>query len=183
MGLLFGKPANRMNPSTPKAILTPEEKEHLMLLGTTAGGPGIIDDAIKSGSIFDPTHLERAQRLNRQWDEGVAFLAPYMKRLEKIEAERAQLREMGLKMEGQPKSSTYDHIEAQIGNVGLPTSDWVLRIEASADNYVDMQLASYPDYIADCLIDACRVVPRFNAVLHRPDMEPAVIFSHPVVSE
>ena len=179
MGILFGK-LNKNNMNTPdeNTTLTPQEKEHLVLLGTTAGSPGIMMEAIQSGNIFDPTHMERAQGLNKQWEDAAALFAPYFEKQKRIEAEREQLRQMGLRMGGKPKSSTYAHIEAQIGDLGLPTEDWFLRIESTAGEYVDLKLSPHSDVIADSLIDACHVVPQFNAVLHRPDMEPVMIFSH-----
>ena len=179
MGILFGK-LNKNNMNTPdeNTTLTPQEKEHLVLLGTTAGSPGIMMEAIQSGNIFDPTHMERAQGLNKQWEDAAALFAPYFEKQKRIEAEREQLRQMGLRMGGKPKSSTYAHIEAQIGDLGLPTEDWFLRIESTAGEYVDLKLSPHSDVIADSLIDACHVVPQFNAVLHRPDREPVMIFSH-----
>ena len=179
MGILFGK-LNKNNMNTPdeNTTLTPQEKEHLVLLGTTAGSPGIMMEAIQSGNIFDPTHMERAQGLNKQWEDAAALFTPYFEKQKRIEAEREQLRQMGLRMGGKPKSSTYAHIEAQIGDLGLPTEDWFLRIESTAGEYVDLKLSPHSDVIADSLIDACHVVPQFNAVLHRPDMEPVMIFSH-----
>ena len=162
-------------------VLTPEEKEHLILLGYTAQAPGIVLDAIKSGNILDPAHMERAKSQKEEWEKGTALLAPVMERQKKIEAQCEQLRQMGQKMEGKPKSTTYAQIEAQIGDLGLPTEDWFLRIKTSeVSDYVDIQLAPYKDYIADTLIGACWSVPRFDAVLHRPDMEPLVIFTHPI---
>ena len=122
--------------------------------------------------------MERAQELNKQWEDSAAIFAPYLEKQKRIDAEREQLRQMGLRMEGKPKSSTYEHIEASIGDLGLPTEEWFLRIESSSGEYVDLKLSPHLDVIADSLIDACHVVPRFNAVLHRPDKEPVVIFSH-----
>ena len=179
MGILFGK-LNKKNMNTPdeNTTLTPQEKEHLVLLGTTAGSPGIMMEAIQSGNIFDPTHMERAQGLNKQWEDAAALFTPYFEKQKRIEAEREQLRQMGLRMGGKPKSSTYAHIEAQIGDLGLPTEDWFLRIESTAGEYVDLKLSPHSDVIADSLIDACHAVPEFDAVLHRPDMEPVMIFSH-----
>ena len=158
---------------------TQEERDHLVLLGTTAGVPGIIDDAVKSGNIFDPVHMETAQKLNKQWEEGESIFASYFEKERRIEAEREQLRQMGLKMGGTIKPSKYAIIEKQIDvhNLGLPADNWILRIQA-ADDFVDLKLAPFQDNIADCLIDACCAVPLFDAVLLRPEMEPVVIFTH-----
>ena len=153
--------------------LTTAERAHLVLLGSTAGAPGIMVDAVKSGNIFDPAHMARAQELKKQWEDDIALLAPYMERQKRINAEREQLRQMGAKMEGKPKS--YAHIT--IGDLGLPSIDWFLRIQTASGDYVDMKLAPYKDYIADCLLDACKTVPQFEAVLYRPYVEPVVIFT------
>ena len=186
MGILSSKlnankmslPDTQINTPDPNTVLTPQEKEHLVLLGTTAGSPSIMMDAIKSGNIFDPMHMERAQGFNKQWEDAAALFAPYFEKQRRIEAEREQLRQMGMRMGGKPRSSTYAHIEAQIGDLGLPTADWFLRIESTAGEHVDLKLSAHSDVIADCLIDACHAVPEFDAVLHRPDMEPVMIFSH-----
>ena len=168
IGILFSKFDGFMaHQSTPNERLTPQQKEHLMLLGSTAGSPDIIDEAIKSGNIFDPRHMKRAEELKNQWEDAAKLFAPYFEKEKRINAER-----------GKPKSSTYAHIEAQIGDLGLPTNDWFLRIETANGDFTDLKLAPYPDNIADCLLDACHVVPQFRAVLHRPHAEPVVIFSH-----
>ena len=33
------------------------ERDHLILLGTVAGSPAIIMEAIESGNVFDPAHM------------------------------------------------------------------------------------------------------------------------------
>ena len=106
------------------------------------------------------------------------LFAPYIERQKRIDAENEQLRQMGLKMGGNPKRSTYAHIETHIGDLGLLTNDWFLRIETAAEDFTDLKLASYPDNIADCLFTACKLVPKFKAVLHRPHTDAEVIFSH-----
>ena len=193
IGIMFGKLDTKETapPSAPTSVirtgqgiqgsLSQEEMDHLSLLGTMAGVPGIIDDAIKSGNIFDPMHMEKAQKLKREWEEGQSVLAPFIGRQDRIDAEREQLGQMGRKMGGTIKPGKYAIIEDLIGvhNLGLPADNWILRIQA-VDDFVDLRLAPYKDYIADCLIDACWNVPQFDAVLMRPEMEPVVIYSHPV---
>ena len=109
--------------ATTKEKFSAQETEHLVTLGTLAGGPSIIEEAIKSGNIFDPAHMERAQQLNKQWTDAAAAFAPYFEKEKRIKAEREQLRQMGLKMGGTPKSIKYAQIEAQIGYQGHPTPD------------------------------------------------------------
>ena len=58
--------------------LTEEERDHLNLLGSIAGTPSIMVDAVNSGNIFDPAHIERAQEMNKRWEEGVAVLSQFM---------------------------------------------------------------------------------------------------------
>lgn len=57
--------------------LTQEEKNHLLLLGTTAGCPGIMNEAIESGNIFDPKHMEKAQLLKAEWERGIELLSQF----------------------------------------------------------------------------------------------------------
>ena len=160
-----------------KKSLTQDEKTHLVFLGSTAGTPGIVIDAVKSDNIFDPAHLERAQVLHNQQKQYQALLERFTEHQERIDAEREQLRQMGEKMDGEPNPFSYNRIEARLpSDLGLPSEDWFLRIHGGP-LHVDMKLAPYKDYIADCLGDACRVVPQFRAVLHRPDMEPVVVFT------
>ena len=179
-GLVLTEDENQPEQQQEPLALTTEQMEHLVLLGSIAGSPAIIVDAMRSGNIFDPAHMERAQQMKTQWDDGASLLAPYFERQKRIDAEREQLRQMGLQMEGTPRRSSYAHIEAQLGDdLGLPSEDWILRIQTDSPcNYVDIKLAPYADYIADCLIYACRGVPRFEAVLHRPGKEAMVVFTH-----
>ena len=96
MGILFGKlnntTTNPQNTPTdtpdPSRTLTSQEKEHLILLSTTAGSPGIMMEAIQSGNIFYPRHMERAQGLNKQWEDAATLFAPYFEKQKLIEAER-----------------------------------------------------------------------------------------------
>jgi hypothetical protein len=154
--------------------LTAEERSHLVLLGTTAGTPSIMHDAIKSGNIFDPAHMERAQKMNDEWNKGAALLAPFIERQKKIDAELEALHAMGEKMEGKPTMTTYARL--QHINYGNPQPDWFLRIETE-DAHVDMTLGPREDHVHDAIIDASRYVPRFRARLFCP--EPVVVYTHP----
>lgn len=58
----------------PPRVLTAAERDHLLLLGTTAGAPGIIHQAIKSGNIFDPAHMRLAEKMRKEWEEGMRIL-------------------------------------------------------------------------------------------------------------
>ena len=161
---------------TLRRTLTAEEKEHLLKLGTLAGGPGIVMHAIQSDDIFDPAHMEKAEALSRRWTEGEAVLAPYIELQKKREAEDERLVQMGKRMEGRPKQTSYAHLESKVANVGKPQPDWFLRIQAAEDEYVDMTLGPYDGIVRDCLLFATRHVPRFQAKLYCP--EPVVIYEH-----
>ena len=58
--------------------LTPDQREHLVNLGVLAGTGRIMEEAMRSGNIFDPAHIERAQEMNKRWEEGVAVLSQFM---------------------------------------------------------------------------------------------------------
>ncbi len=57
-------------------LLTQEEKDHLLLLGITAGCLGIMNEAMESGDIFDPKHMEKAQLLKTGRECGIELLSP-----------------------------------------------------------------------------------------------------------
>jgi hypothetical protein len=158
---------------------TPEEQAHLVLLGTTAGAPGIMIDAARSGNIFDPTHMERAKAMQQEWEAGAQLLAPYMEKQKKFEAEHEELIQMGKRMGGKPIQTSYKHLESKVAALGQPQPDWFLRIQAAEGDYVDMTLGPYDDVIHDCLLLATRYVPRFQALLFCPGS--VVIFEHAVV--
>ena len=76
--------------------LTEEEKTQLIRLGSTAGSPTIISEAILSGNIMDPMHMLRAKEMNVRWEEGTRAINEAMRetrainekmRVEKIAAE------------------------------------------------------------------------------------------------
>ena len=52
-----------MRPQITEIPLTSEMKQRLVLLGTTAQGPAIVFDAITSGNVLDPKHLDRAMEM------------------------------------------------------------------------------------------------------------------------
>jgi hypothetical protein len=183
MGNLFNRPlaSNEANLTAEPSImgksdLKPEEQAHLILLGTTAGAPGVMIDAIKSGNIFDPAHMERAEAMKQEWEHGISVLAPYMERQKKFDAENEELIQMGKRMEGKPIQTSYKHLESTVTNLSKSEPNWFLRIQASEGDYVDLTLGPYDDVIHDCLLLATRYVPRFQALLFCP--EPVVIFEH-----
>ena len=148
------------------------------MLGTIAGSPGIMFDAIRSGNIFDYAHVQRAQTLGLQCERGVTVLERYKRR----EAEIEQLRQMGMRMVGMMEMENYAHIEARVKDPGVPKKDWFLRIEADEEGmgispYVDLTLGPYDHHIHDALLDATRYVPRFRALLFCP--LPRVVYLHP----
>jgi hypothetical protein len=51
--------------------LTPAEKEHLVELGMLAGSVTIMEDAMRSGDVFDPAHMERARAMGAEFDRRV----------------------------------------------------------------------------------------------------------------
>ena len=85
-----------------KKVFTDEEKDRLVLLGTTAGSPGVVFEAIESGSILDPAHKERAKGTKAEWEHGASLLAPYFEKQAKYDAMLEELREMGRGMERKP---------------------------------------------------------------------------------
>jgi len=74
--LICGPPPNDLG----KRPLTEEEKTQLIRLGTTAGSPSIINEAILSGNIMDPMHMQRADEMNAQWEEGVRVIGEALRK-------------------------------------------------------------------------------------------------------
>jgi hypothetical protein len=70
--------------------LTEEEKTQLIRLGSTAGSPTIISEAILSGNIMDPMHMLRAKEMNVRWEEGTRAINEAMTRAtnEKMRGEK-----------------------------------------------------------------------------------------------
>ena len=56
------------------AALTAAEKEHLVCLGTLAGTVTIMEDAMRSGNIFDPAHMERARAMGEEFERKLRLL-------------------------------------------------------------------------------------------------------------
>ena len=108
-----------------KAFSDEGAAERLLLLGTTAGRPEIVFQAIASGNIFDPAHLERANAMNAELERGASLrlLAPYFEKQAKYDAAVDQLHKMGNEMEGEPVMLTYKKIIPRIGEV-TPDEGW-----------------------------------------------------------
>ena len=160
------------------------ERERLITLGTIAGAPGIMLEAMASGDIMNPIHLERAKQLDAQWEAGTSLLAPYFARQKRIDEERERLRELVARMVGEtPKKTTYAAIRAQLGAPPpLPEpAGWFLRIVRAdaASDFVDLVLTQHADIIEDCILDATRLVPRFRALLYTSaEAAPVLIYTH-----
>ena len=137
-----------------------------------------------SGDIMNPIHLEHAKQLGAQWEEGIYFLAPYFARQKRIDEERERLRELGARMVGEtPKKASYANIRARLGaQPPLPEpTGWFLRIVRAdaASDFVDLVLTQHADIIEDCILDATRVVPRFNALLYTcAEAVPVLFYAH-----
>ena len=74
--LIRGPPPNDLS----KRPLTEEERTQLIRLGTTAGSPSIINEAILSGNIMDPMHMRRAEEMNAQWEEGIRVIGEALRK-------------------------------------------------------------------------------------------------------
>ena len=163
---------------------TTTERERLIALSTIAGAPGIMHEAMASGDIMDPVHLERAKQLDALWETGASLLAPYFARQKRIDEERERLRELGARMIGEtPKKMSYAAIRAQLGvQPPLPEpTGWFLRIVRAdaASDFVDLVLTQHADIIEDCILDATRVVPRFRALLYTSaEAVPVLFYAH-----
>lgn len=75
MGLCLSSP-----PKPAVRVFTTEEREHLVQLGVIAGGPMIIIEAVKSGNIFAPEHMQKALRMQAEWEAGEAILTECLRR-------------------------------------------------------------------------------------------------------
>ena len=160
------------------------ERERLITLGTIAGAPGIMHEAMASGDIMNPIHLERAKQLDAQWEAGTSLLAPYFARQKRIDEERERLRELGARMVGEtPKKMSYAAIRAQLGvQPPLPEpTGWFLRIVRAdaASDFVDLVLTQHADIIEDCILDATKFVPLFSALLYTSaEAAPVLLYAH-----
>lgn len=54
--------------------LSDHERAHLIRLGTVSGSPEIIMDAINSGNIMDPAHMQRALAMQDEWERGITMI-------------------------------------------------------------------------------------------------------------
>ena len=90
------------------------------MLGTTAGSPGIVFEAIRSGNIMDPAHMLRAEKMKEDWEKGPGVFAPYLERQRRVDQEQEQLRLLGEKMGGPLKELGYKAIRELIGDVPVP---------------------------------------------------------------
>ena len=174
MGMLF----SRSSPSPPPfpVFITPAEHERLILLGNTSGAPVVVEDAIRSGNIMDPAHMQRAERMNDEWEKGAALLQPYFLRQKRVDEERTRLRELGEKMGGSPVRASYASIRAKIGP--RPPAGSMLRIQTQDHGHVDMTLTEHEHSMEDCLFEAAECVPKFRAFVQQP--EPVLVFEHGV---
>ena len=151
----------------PSRELTKEERDHLILLGTTAGGPGIIFDAIESGNIFDPAHMERATAHAAEWEQGISIIGAALERRTKIET----LCQIGSKMDGTPAPMTYRQFKASVGDA-TPVYGWLLRVRA-CEHVADLPLGPSVEDLYDAVLTVSRALPRFDAWIVRPGSEPA----------
>jgi len=63
------------------APFTEEEMQHLIHLGQVAKCAIIISQAVKSGNIFDPVHLERARAIREEEEHGDRILTVVIEQL------------------------------------------------------------------------------------------------------
>ena len=61
------------------------ERDHLILLGTVAGSPSIIMEAIESGNVFDPAHMDKAMAMKREWEIGEELIKQALEEQAQIE--------------------------------------------------------------------------------------------------
>ena len=61
------------------------ERDHLILLGTVAGSPAIIMEAIESGNVFDPAHMDKAMAMKREWEIGEELIKQALEEQAQIE--------------------------------------------------------------------------------------------------
>ena len=88
-------------------------------LGTRC--PGIMDEAIKSGNIFDPA--QRAEALNKEWEMGAVLLAQFVESQAKVEAQSLR----SSKIEEISSPMKYGDIKARLGEDLMP--GWSLHVE------------------------------------------------------
>ena len=164
--------------------VSPADQERLVTLGTIAGAPDIVHEAMASGDIMNPVHLERAKQIDSQWEAGASLFAPYFAKQRRIDEERERLRELGARMVGEtPTPSRGTAIRARLCSpppLPEPTG-WFLRIVRAdaASDFVDLVLTQHADIIEDCILDATMFVPRFSALLYTcAEAVPVLVYAH-----
>lgn len=68
--------------------LTEIEKTRLIQLGTLTGSPGIVMEALESGNILDPAHMDRAQAIHDEWERGRLMINEALKRQAQMEGKK-----------------------------------------------------------------------------------------------
>jgi hypothetical protein len=162
--------------------LTEQERKHLHHLSNLAGSNDVVKEAVASGDIFHPMHLQRAESLRDEWEEGMALLAPVIERQHKAEAERSRLRELGHTMrQAYPallcSPLTRAEVQARLPPFGPVVGDSCFVRIQTTEGSVDLTLWPDEECVADVLMEATRWVPRFEAILHRPDAFPELVFT------
>lgn len=61
----------RPGPRPCNRSLTNAERDHLVNLGMIAGSVMVMDDAMRSGDVFDPAHMERARAIGAELERRV----------------------------------------------------------------------------------------------------------------
>ena len=69
-------PAAAEEPPSPKRegrrdALTAAERDHLVSLGMVAGTMTIMEEAMRSGDVFDPAHMQRARAIGEEMDRRI----------------------------------------------------------------------------------------------------------------
>ena len=143
--------------SLPKKFTT-DEQNQLVLLGTIAGSPGIIEQAIKSGNIFDPLHMKNAKAMAMEWETGVAVLQAIIDRKAKNQAKFEELQCIGLTFESKPSPMEFDDVKAMLAHM-QPSDGWKLRVGV-ADRVVDFELGNEALHLWDMFYDVTTILPR-----------------------
>jgi hypothetical protein len=158
------------------APITPTEYERLILLGNTEGVPFVLEDALRSVDTMDPAYFLRVEDMNSEWGRWVVQATPYFLRRKRVNEETARLVDLGQRMGGGAYSPAYDFLLAKIGPQQPAQEGSVLRIQTQEHGHVDMMLTEHEDSMVDCLMEASRYVPKFQAFLQQP--EPVLVFEH-----
>ena len=146
-----------------------------------AGSNDVVKEAVASGDIFHPMHLERAESMRDEWEEGMALLAPVIERQHKAEVERSQLRELGRKVKEacpslQCNPLLWIEVHERLPPCVIACDRCFVRI-LTTEGGVDLALWPDDGSVADVLVEVTRFVPDFDAILHRPDAFPELVFT------